>query len=121
MKNDFKGLNRRGEKVDLSVTPTLLMTAIADVSVDDIITTDFKEPNHSIFILGSNSTGSPSLNMHNYLNLIIMKIKFLTFLCPITGNCIKNFMNTVIFGNLPMMSVKGEKLSVLSRAVSVIF
>ncbi len=53
MKNDFVGVNSSGEKIKISVPPTLLITAIAKVDhIQDRMTTDFKEAGDLIYYIG---------------------------------------------------------------------
>lgn len=57
MKNDFRGKNRRGEKLKISVLPTLLVTSLGKYNIEHTVTSDFKKPDHLIYLLGNNSLG----------------------------------------------------------------
>lgn len=54
MKNDFHGKGKDGEKIKISIPPTLLITAISDVSdVRKTCTSSFKNPGDHIFLIGN--------------------------------------------------------------------
>ncbi len=52
MKNDFKGKNKRGEKLKISILPTLLITAVAKASTQHLMTSEFKKAGDFIYHLG---------------------------------------------------------------------
>lgn len=52
MKNDFKGKNKLGESLKISVLPTLLVTAVSKTQVKGVMTSDFKKSGDSIYHLG---------------------------------------------------------------------
>jgi phosphoribosylformylglycinamidine synthase II len=53
MKNDYSGINDQGEKVKISVPPTLLVTAMGQIeNVEKVITTDFKQSGDLIYLVG---------------------------------------------------------------------
>lgn len=53
MKNDFIGRTRFAKDIKISIPPTVLITAMAQVpDVSRITSSDFKEAGHSIFVLG---------------------------------------------------------------------
>ena len=56
MKNDFRGVNRRGEPLTISILPTLLVTAMGRVSIERIQNTAFKNNGDIILHLGVNKT-----------------------------------------------------------------
>ncbi|MBP9674365.1 MAG: hypothetical protein KBD63_04655 [Bacteriovoracaceae bacterium] len=54
MKNDFIGKNKQGVEVKISVPPTLLVTAVAQIpDVRKKVTTDFKKAGDLIYLLGN--------------------------------------------------------------------
>ena len=52
MKNDFRGTNRKGEALTISILPTLLVTAISQCQIDTICSGDFKKRGDRIYLLG---------------------------------------------------------------------
>ncbi len=52
MKNDFKGKDRRGDDIAVSVLPTLMITAMARVTLGDSVSSDFKAFDDLIYLLG---------------------------------------------------------------------
>ena len=52
MKNDFRGFNRSGETLNISVRPTLLVTAMAQCSVERVCSGPFKKAKDRIYLLG---------------------------------------------------------------------
>lgn len=55
MKNDFIGENNEGEKIKISVPPTLLITGIGKVQdINKIQTSEFKKPDDLIYYIGPN-------------------------------------------------------------------
>ncbi len=57
MKNDFLGENKAGEKIKISVPPTLLVSAMGKANVEKTCTTDFKKTGDKIFIVGNTQKG----------------------------------------------------------------
>ena len=57
MKNNFKGKNRRGDPISMSILPTLLVTAMAKGTLPFTCTTPFKREGSSVYLLGQNSHG----------------------------------------------------------------
>ncbi|RLA63368.1 MAG: phosphoribosylformylglycinamidine synthase [Epsilonproteobacteria bacterium] len=57
MKNDFRGKNHRGEKLTISILPTLLVTAMAKSKITATVTSDFKAEGDLIYLLGEQSVG----------------------------------------------------------------
>src|SRR3989339_24247 len=57
MKNDFKGKTRGGDRVEISVVPTLLITCLSKASMNYLVTSEFKDPGDLIFLLGKNGEG----------------------------------------------------------------
>ncbi len=54
MKNDFHGKDENSQQIKISIPPTLLITAIADIDdCEKITTSDFKEEGELIFVIGS--------------------------------------------------------------------
>ena len=56
MKNDFRGVNGRGEPLTISILPTLLVTALGKVSVERLQNTAFKQVGDTILRLGMHKT-----------------------------------------------------------------
>jgi phosphoribosylformylglycinamidine synthase len=57
MKNDFRGKNLKGEDLTISILPTLLVTAMSALKVDQSVTTDFKSQGDLIYLLGDDGEG----------------------------------------------------------------
>ncbi len=57
MKNDFRGKNRKGEELKISVLPTLLVTALAKCDVNKIMSSDFKNEGDVVYELGYRGPG----------------------------------------------------------------
>ena len=58
MKNDFRGKFPSGRKIKISIPPTLLITALGYIpQVGQIVTSDFKESEDLIFLLGKRRGG----------------------------------------------------------------
>jgi phosphoribosylformylglycinamidine synthase subunit PurSL len=57
MKNNFSGSNNKGDPLKISVLPTLLVTAMSQIPVNHVITTDFKKEGDLIFIVGKQRPG----------------------------------------------------------------
>jgi len=68
MKNDFRGVNRKGEPLKISVLPTLLITAMAKCQVNHIVTSEFKKSGDSIYLLGDNGLGLLRSELLEYYN-----------------------------------------------------
>lgn len=67
MKNDFRGKDKNGKEVKISVPPTLLITAMSQIEdVEKIITTDFKQAEDLIYYIGTKQT---KLNFSEYTRL----------------------------------------------------
>lgn len=69
MKNDFRGKNPSGDAVTISILPTLLITAMAKVSIEHTVTTDFKATGHLIYLLGKNATGLANAEILEHYSL----------------------------------------------------
>jgi phosphoribosylformylglycinamidine synthase len=69
MKNDFRGKNRRGEELKISVLPTLLVTSMGKYDVRKTVTTDFKEVGDSIYLIGNPSLGLGASELTEYYQL----------------------------------------------------
>ena len=54
MKNDFRGADRRGQEIAISVLPTLLITAMSRVPMGATVGSDFKDKGDLIYLLGEN-------------------------------------------------------------------
>lgn len=52
MKNDFKGKDKRGDEIAVSILPTLMVTAMARVTMGQTPGTDFKTVDDLIYLLG---------------------------------------------------------------------
>ena len=52
MKNDFRGTNRKGEPLTISILPTLLVTAMAQCRIDKICSSEFKKVGDLVYLLG---------------------------------------------------------------------
>jgi phosphoribosylformylglycinamidine synthase len=57
MKNDFRGKNRRGEDLKISVLPTLLVTSLGKYDVRKIATSDFKNIGDKVYLIGKRELG----------------------------------------------------------------
>ena len=57
MKNDFKGTNKKGDPLKISILPTLLITAFAKSSIQKTVTSDLKKEKDLIYLLGEQSVG----------------------------------------------------------------
>lgn len=57
MKNDFKGKMPSGGNVKISIKPTLLVTAMAKTNINYTPTSEFKENNNLVYLLGKSSDG----------------------------------------------------------------
>ncbi|MBL6989494.1 MAG: phosphoribosylformylglycinamidine synthase [Bacteriovoracaceae bacterium] len=57
MKNDFKGKNRRGDDLSISILPTLLITCMAKTPIHYTVTSDFKQAGDIIFLVGKQGMG----------------------------------------------------------------
>lgn len=57
MKNDFRGKDKRGEHIDISILPTLLVTAMARGQTGFSVGSDFKQAGDVIYLLGYNQAG----------------------------------------------------------------
>ncbi len=57
MKNDFRGKNRRGDPLQISILPTLLVTAMGRGELSTVTSTEFKSAGDQVFVIGAPSTG----------------------------------------------------------------
>ena len=57
MKNDFRGKDKRGESIDISILPTLMVTAMARVNMGTTVGSAFKSPGDFIYLLGAKGAG----------------------------------------------------------------
>lgn len=57
MKNDFRGKDARGEHIDISILPTLLVTGMARGEIGLSIGSDFKAADDLIYLVGQNNSG----------------------------------------------------------------
>lgn len=57
MKNDFRGRNRRGDDLTISILPTLLVTAMARVDIDRTVTGAFGAPGDLVYVIGPQCKG----------------------------------------------------------------
>jgi len=57
MKNDFRGKDARGMHIDISVLPTLMVTAMAKSRTGLAVGSDFKQAGDAIYLLGKQQTG----------------------------------------------------------------
>jgi len=57
MKNDFKGKNRDGEEIKISVLPTLLVTAMAKTRISESVSSPFKAQGDVVYLLGAPGDG----------------------------------------------------------------
>lgn len=53
MKNDFKGKNKKGDPLRISILPTLLVTAMAKANINETVTSDFKNEGDQVYLVGS--------------------------------------------------------------------
>ncbi len=58
MKNDFRGVNKKGEPLLISILPTLLVTAMARVEMSATTTSEFQKPGDIVYRLGGKAEGS---------------------------------------------------------------
>lgn len=65
MKNDFKGRNRAGDPLTISIEPTLLVTAMAKTNLKNIISSEFKKEGDLIYLISANKHNQ-SLNNSVY-------------------------------------------------------
>ena len=57
MKNDFRGKDKRGGDINISVLPTLMVTAMAKVPMGSTVGSNFKKADDLIYLLGGNGSG----------------------------------------------------------------
>jgi len=57
MKNDFRGKNRKGDPLTISILPTLLVTAMAKTDIRYTVTSEFKDAGDLIYVIGKKSYG----------------------------------------------------------------
>ena len=57
MKNDFRGTNRKGEPLSISVIPSLLVTAMAQCRIDQLCSSEFKNAGDRVYLLGGWGSG----------------------------------------------------------------
>jgi|AntRauTorcE11897_2_1112592.scaffolds.fasta_scaffold00100_15 phosphoribosylformylglycinamidine synthase len=57
MKNDYRGRNRGGDEIMISVPPTLLITAMAKAVVGKTVSSGFKQAGDLIYVLGGENKG----------------------------------------------------------------
>lgn len=57
MKNDFRGKDKRGEQINISILPTLMVTAMARVTMGTTPGTAFRVAGDLIYMLGSEGRG----------------------------------------------------------------
>jgi phosphoribosylformylglycinamidine synthase subunit PurSL len=69
MKNDFKGKNKRGEELKISILPTLLVTAVSRTPVKNITTSDFKNHGDVIYLLGKQNNSFIGTELENLYDL----------------------------------------------------
>ena len=69
MKNDYKGESTSGKKIELSILPTLLITAVGKLKRENIVTTDFKDPGDLIYIIGGKGGGLQYSEFSEYYNV----------------------------------------------------
>ena len=83
MKNDFRGKDKRGQDINISILPTLMVTAMAKVPMGSTIGSSFKTANDLIYLLGGNgqglagsefschfeAEGAPTIDLQNNLSL----------------------------------------------------
>ena len=62
MKNDFKGRNRAGDPLTISIEPTLLVTAMAKTNLNNIISSEFKKEGDLIYLI---SASKHNLSLNN--------------------------------------------------------
>ena len=52
MKNDFKGKNKKGDPLRISILPTLLITAMAKADINCTVSSEFKNEGDQIYVVG---------------------------------------------------------------------
>ena len=57
MKNDFRGKNRKGEPLTISILPTLLVTAMAKTDIRYTVTSEFKNQGDLVYVIGKKTEG----------------------------------------------------------------
>lgn len=69
MKNDFKGKMNDGSDIKISVPPTLLITAMGHIEdIDTITTSNFKEADALIYLVGEQNGGLLYSEYHRYFS-----------------------------------------------------
>ena len=58
MKNDFRGKNKRGEPLTISILPTLLVTSMAQINTNRTVTSEFQRPGDIVYLLEDSKEGS---------------------------------------------------------------
>jgi phosphoribosylformylglycinamidine synthase len=69
MKNDFRGKNRSGDPLKISVLPTLLVTAMSKCTINRTMTSDFKNVGDHVYLLGGRGKGILRSELLEYFNL----------------------------------------------------
>jgi len=57
MKNDFRGKDKRGKEINISILPTLMVTAMAKVPMGSTVGSHFKTAGDVIYLLGGDGAG----------------------------------------------------------------
>ena len=68
MKNDFRGVNTSGEPLKISVLPTLLVTAFSKTTLNHTVTSDFKNQDDFIYLLGEDGQGLAGSEVLDYFD-----------------------------------------------------
>lgn len=69
MKNDFRGKNRKGEALQISILPTLLVTAMGTGRIGQTVDANFKRPGDLIYLLGRSQKGLAGSELLNFYAL----------------------------------------------------
>lgn len=79
MFNDFEGFDRKGNKIKISIPPTLLITSIGITDdVSRLVSLDFKQPGDLIYLLGDTDDelgGSEYFSMHKFIGNNVPKVE----------------------------------------------
>lgn len=69
MKNDFKGKNKSGAPLRISILPTLLVTAMSKADINHTVTSDFKNQGDLIYLIGPDNTSFAGSEFDSLFNL----------------------------------------------------
>ncbi len=81
MKNNFKGFDREGRRLEMAILPTLLITAMAKTDVRFTTTPEFQNPGDVVYCLGG--TGDETLLGSELAELFELPLETLAPLCAL--------------------------------------